>query len=118
MRPGDLLHDRLKEISHLLDDLSNVGIQLDGSIFDEDSIDYVIKDLKSNIDLLHELVPTLDDIAASLGCQDDVASYPSIKEELGLPRPALLLQEDQGQVSIFGSMFSRATWDSKLGKAQ
>ncbi|MCJ1476429.1 hypothetical protein MMC13_005095 [Lambiella insularis] len=55
-------NNRVEEVSKLLDGLRDIGIELDDSVLDEDSFEFVVEDLKINIDLLHELVPTLDDI--------------------------------------------------------
>ena len=60
------LDDHCREISRLLLNLDDLGVKLDKDFLDEDSASYVLEDLKSNIDLLHEIVPALDDVASDL----------------------------------------------------
>ena len=60
------LEDQCREISRLLLNLDDFGEELDQSFSGEDSTSYMVEDLKSNIDLLHEIVPALDDVASDL----------------------------------------------------
>ncbi|MCJ1379169.1 hypothetical protein MMC17_002269 [Xylographa soralifera] len=64
------LEDHCQEISKLLLNLDDLGVELDKGFLDEDSILYMVEDLKSNIDLLHEIVPALDDVASDLAHSD------------------------------------------------
>ncbi|MCJ1436200.1 hypothetical protein MMC27_005578 [Xylographa pallens] len=60
------LEDQCRKISRLLLNLDDLGVELDKGFSDEDSTSYMVEDLKSNIDLLHEIVPALDDVASDL----------------------------------------------------
>ena len=85
---NDESKDRIEEILNLLDGLRDIGIELDGSVSGEDSIDYVIEDLKSNIDHLHEFVPTLDDVPLETETTDIVVPEDNIENQQHLSGPA------------------------------
>ena len=81
-------NDHCTEITHLLDGLEDRGVVLDKSALDDDSIEYVVEDLRSSIDLLHEMVPALDDIAIELETPVLTDTYSMSEDNLNLSGPA------------------------------
>lgn len=79
--------DRLGEVTKLIDGLRDMGIELDGSVLDDDSIDYVIQDLSSILELLHEFVPALR-IPLELDSADAVLPDEDPKKQSNLGGPA------------------------------
>jgi len=73
----------------MIDNLDDIGVEIDKSIIDDDYMDFIVEDLRSNIEFLHEMNPALDDIAASIDVAELDTSLTRTEQPLSVSGPAL-----------------------------